>query len=169
MKILYLVRHAKSDWGNENISDIDRPLNNRGYRDAHLMSSLMKEKKIHPDLIISSPAVRAVSTALVFCRNLNLSYSDILINHNLYQTTLKQYVEIVTQFDNRFNTIMLFAHNPVISDLANFLTAPVMESMPTCCVTGIRPQADCNDWKNFSGQKGELFFYDLPKNHNGIR
>ena len=80
MKTLYLIRHAKSDRSIGELSDIDRPLNQRGYNDAHKMSLILKDKKIIPDLIISSPAIRALSTALIFCRNLNIDPKTIEIN-----------------------------------------------------------------------------------------
>ena len=60
MKTLYLIRHAKSDWANITLADIDRPLNTRGYTDAHKMSAMMKQKNIQPDAIVTSPAVRAI-------------------------------------------------------------------------------------------------------------
>ena len=165
MKTLYLVRHAKSDWGDEDLSDIDRPLNRRGYRDAHAMSNLMNEKKILPDLIITSPAIRAVTTALIFCRSFNLSFSDFVINPNLYGTGTKQYIESIAKIDNRYKSIMLFGHNPIISELANTLTSQITQSFPTCGIAGIF-QADENiDWKSFNNKSGKLILFDFPKNH----
>jgi phosphohistidine phosphatase len=168
MKTLYLVRHAKSDWSNEGLADIDRPLNTRGYRDAHLISGLMKSKRLIPDLIFSSPAIRAISTALIFCRNFNLNCSDIRINSNLYEASVKQYIDIVLQLDDRFKSVMLFGHNPIISNLANSLTMPISESIPTCGCLGIRQSAH-GEWKNFQTANKELVFYDFPKNHLGVR
>ncbi len=165
MKTLYLIRHAKSDWADEDLSDIDRPLNKRGYRDAHFMSNLMKEKKLLPDLIITSPAIRAISTALIFCRNFNFDYSDIVISKNLYGTDVKRYLAVVTQSDNRYKNIMLFGHNPIISDLANSLTKPFTEDLQTCGIVGIRQSENCKEWKCFNDTAGELILYDFPKNH----
>lgn len=165
MKTLYLVRHAKSDWGDADLSDIDRPLNKRGYRDAHTMSALMKEKKLLPDLIITSPAIRAISTALIFCRNFNVNYSTLVINANLYRTDVKHYIDIISQTDNQFKSIMLFGHNPIITDLANSLTPSFTESIPTCGIVGIgQPEKNMN-WKRFNDKVGELILYDFPKNH----
>jgi len=166
MKTLYLVRHAKSDWADDGLADIDRPLNKRGYRDAHTMSALMKEKKLLPQLIITSPAIRAISTALIFCRNLKLDYSTIVIDESLYGTDVKHYIDSVSQIDNKYKSIMLFGHNPIISDFANSLTSPFMESLPTCGIAGIRKSGDSEDWKSFLSKKGELILYDFPKNNS---
>ncbi len=165
MKTLYLIRHAKSDWNHDGLSDIDRPLNARGYRDADSMSKLVKEKKIIPDLIITSPAIRAISTALIFCRNLNVQYADIIINPDLYESTVKQYQQVVAKTDNRFKSVMLFGHNPVITNFANSLTTSFTDSMSTCAIVGIH-SADRNDWKEFNGIASELILYDFPKKHS---
>lgn len=167
MKTLYLVRHAKSDWNIDGLADIDRPLNFRGYRDAHAMSRLLNEKKVIPDLIISSPAIRAISTALIFCRNLKLRTSEISINQDVYETSANQYIDIVKNSDDRFKSIMLFGHNPVISNVVSSLITPFAESLPTCAVVGIQFPSDCKAWKNFDKMPGELILFDFPKNHNG--
>jgi phosphohistidine phosphatase len=165
MKTLYLVRHAKSDWNHGNLPDIDRPLNERGYRDAHTMSRLMKEKKIIPDLIITSPAIRAISTALIFVRNFNLNQSDIVINPDLYESSEKQYLGTISQVDNHFKNIMVFGHNPIITNLVNNLTISYTANMPTCSIAGIRHAAHLNEWKDFANSTAELVFFDFPKNH----
>ena len=163
MKTLYLVRHAKSDWAIDSISDIDRPLNARGYNDSKKMSLLLKEKKLIPDLIITSPAIRAVSTALIFCRNLNLNPSEIIIEQGLYETNVKQYLKIITETNDRYKHIMLFAHNPIITACANSLTTSFTGEMSTCSIVGITN--NCRDWKSFDDNPCELIFYDFPKNH----
>jgi len=163
MKTLYLVRHAKSDWADEDLSDIDRPLNKRGYRDAKMMSELMKEKKMLPDLIITSPAIRAITTALIFCRNFNLSYANIVISSNLYATDVKHYMAKIGLVDNRYQSIMLFGHNPIITDLANTLTKAFTQNIPTSGIVGIRHPDSNADWKTFTNKAGELIIYDFPK------
>ena len=85
MKTLYLVRHAKSDWGNENLKDIDRPLNQRGYNDAYLLSKQFAKEQTHPELIITSSATRAYSTCAIFARALNYKESTILLVPQIYE------------------------------------------------------------------------------------
>ncbi|CAN5385760.1 phosphohistidine phosphatase SixA [soil metagenome] len=164
MKTLYLIRHAKSDWSIEHLTDIDRPLNERGYNDAHKMSSIVKEKTIVPDLIISSPAVRAISTALIFCRNLNYDPKKIVINKNLYDTEVKDYLNCISKIDDKHALVFLFGHNPTITNTANVLTTAVTEEMSTCCIAGIKSEQ--KTWAEFNKQNSELFYFDYPKNHS---
>jgi phosphohistidine phosphatase len=162
MKTLYLTRHAKSDRDNEILADIDRPLNARGYSDAHTMSLMMKQKGLTPDLIITSPAIRAISTALIFSMNFNINPSEIIINRNLYETSVKHYNDIITKTDNQYKHIMIFAHNPTISSFANSLTNSFTGDMPTCGIIGVK--FNCKDWEHFTDTTGELVFYDFPRN-----
>ena len=162
MKTLYLIRHAKSDWANEHLSDVDRPLNARGYSDAQKMSAIIKQKNIVPDFIISSPAVRAISTALIFCRNLNYDPKKMLIDKNLYDASVKDYLSSISKTDNNYHTVFLFGHNPTITNTANSLTKSITEEMSTCCVVGIQSQE--NSWTNFDKKNNALIYYDFPKN-----
>lgn len=163
MKTLYLVRHAKSEWGKAELSDIDRPLNQRGYSDAYKMSSTLKEKRIIPDQIITSPATRAISTALIFCRNFQIDASQISINSNLYDTSVKEYQNCISKIENRFTHVMLFGHNPTITDFAKKLVSSFSEEMPTCSIIGIKSTA--NEWADFAEKKCEILFFDSPKKH----
>lgn len=163
MKTLYLIRHAKSDWDKAELADIDRPLNARGYADAYKMSSILKEKKIVPDLIITSPAIRAISTALIFSRNLQLEASQIKIKSNLYDTSVKDYRYCISKIENAYTHVMLFGHNPIITDFAKSLITSFPEEMPTCSIVGIRSGAI--EWSNFAEKKCELLFFDFPKKH----
>lgn len=163
MKTLYLIRHAKSDWAIETIPDVDRPLNSRGYADSHKMSQELKEKKISPDLVLSSPAIRAISTALIFCRKLNYDPSLLMINKNLYYTNAKEYLKVIGSIDNKYNTVFLFGHNPIITDCANVLAGPLAEEMSTCGIAGIKSKT--NDWASFKDGPNELIHFDFPKNH----
>ncbi len=162
MKTLYLIRHAKSDWANITLADIDRPLNTRGYTDAHKMSAMMKQKNIQPDAIVTSPAVRAITTALIFARNCNFNASRIHIQPMLYHSNTENYIDIVAETDDRINTLFLFAHNPVISDCANKLLRMQREEMPTCGITGV--SSNCTNWDEFANSDCKLILFDFPKN-----
>ncbi len=163
MKTLYLIRHAKSDWALITLADIDRPLNNRGYTDAHKMSALMQSKNILPDEIITSPAVRAISTALIFARSCNYYAERIKIHPTLYHSNTEQYLNTIALADNKANTLFLFAHNPVITDCANALLKNTIDEIPTCGIVGIRSNSD--RWETFSENECELILFDFPKNH----
>ncbi len=158
MKQLFLIRHAKSDWTNIDLKDIERYLNERGYSNANMMSSKFNYK---PDLIISSPAIRAMSTALIFARNLNYKADNIVIKQELYESSEQNYLSVINNIDNKFESVMLFAHNPTISDVAQILTQALPMEMPTCAIVGIN--FDVTDWKKV--KTGELFLFDYPKKH----
>jgi phosphohistidine phosphatase len=161
MKTIYLVRHAKSDWENTKLLDIERPLNERGYSNANSMSLLFKEKRDNPGIIISSPAIRAFSTASIFAKNLNYDSNNILIKKELYESSVKDYLSVVTTMDEQFKSLMLFAHNPTISSFADSLCNALPMEMSTCTIVGIR--FDCKKWSDIKTAKGELFLFEYPK------
>ena len=163
MLTLYLIRHAKSDWAKENIPDIDRPLNERGYRDAHFMSKLLKEQKVLPDLIVSSVATRAISTAMIFSRNLNYDPDKLFLSKSLYGSTAKEYLSVVSKMDDQYKSVLLFAHNPTITNFANSITTVFTDHMPTCTIIGIRFKT--SEWKNITEAEADLFMFDFPKKH----
>jgi phosphohistidine phosphatase len=162
MKTLYLIRHAKSDWSTEGIPDIDRSLNLRGYASAYKMSALLLEKKIIPDLIVTSPAIRAISTALIFSRTLKTNPTTMLIQKELYGSSVKEYLQTISELDEKHKTVFLFGHNPIITNCVNALSNSFTEEMSTCSVVGLKGNSD---WKTFSKDSNDLIFYDFPKNH----
>ena len=111
------------------------------------------------DLIISSPAIRAISTALIFARNLNYKANNIVIKQELYESSVQDYLSVINSIDNSFDNVLLFAHNPTISDLAQHLTQALPMELPTCAIVGI--SFNTNDWKK--AKEGELFLFDYPK------
>ncbi|MBI3519486.1 MAG: histidine phosphatase family protein [Bacteroidetes bacterium] len=159
MKQLFLIRHAKSDWSNPELKDIERYLNERGYANANMMAAKFNNK---PDLIISSPAIRAISTALIFARHLNYSANHICIKQELYESSLNDYLNVIHAIDTIYDTVFLFAHNPTISDVAQHLTQALPMELPTCGITGIR--FNVRDWKNV--KQGDLFLFDYPKKND---
>jgi phosphohistidine phosphatase len=156
MKQLFLIRHAKSDWTNPELKDIERFLNERGYANANMMAAKFNYKS---DLIITSPAIRAMSTALIFARNINYPANSICIKQELYETSVKDYLAVINTIDNTYNTVLLFAHNPTISNVAQHLTQALPMEMPTCAIAGI--SFEVTDWEK--AKEGELFLFDYPK------
>ncbi len=91
MKYIYLIRHAKSSWGEVDISDFDRPLNKRGKKDLPFMANRLKEFGIKPDLILSSPAKRAQKTAKTIAETIDYDMQDILYEESLYDSSYTTY------------------------------------------------------------------------------
>ena len=161
MKKLILVRHAKSSWKDASLDDHDRPLNKRGERDAPHMGKVVKDKKVKPDLIVSSTALRAYSTAKEFAKKLDYPKSDILRMKELYLAELDGLTEIVKNLDDKDETVFLFGHNPGITWLANYLSGESVENVPTSGVFAM--QFDIESWKEVAAGNGALSFFLYPK------
>ncbi len=164
MKTIFLVRHAKSAWNILGLDDIDRPLNDRGYSDAHDMASRLR-KNVRPDLIVSSQAVRALTTALIFARHLHYDAPAISIRERLYDASSDQYLAVIASLPDEHNTVVLVGHNPVITETANLLGGITLDELPTTGIVGI--EFDEAAWKQAVKTGGKMTFYDFPKNKPG--
>ncbi len=164
MKTLVLLRHAKSDWGYEALKDIDRHLNERGYEDAYFMSDWYEKNMLLPDLIISSSANRALNTAFIFARRFSIPESKVRIEEGIYESASPNLLNIISQLDNNNSCVMLFGHNPGITNLANELNKELMfDNIPTCGIVCI--EFDIKNWKDILKVKeGKLVNYKFPKN-----
>ncbi|QMU29913.1 SixA phosphatase family protein [Adhaeribacter radiodurans] len=163
MKTLYLLRHAKSSWDFDELSDHDRPLNNRGRDDAPLMGRELLSREIALDLIVSSSAVRALTTASLVAKELEYDTSQIVIDENIYGAGKEELYRIIQKFPDDVDNILLVGHNPEISDLANMLSPEHITDMPTAAVVSLR--FACFTWKEITPENATLLFYDFPKNH----
>jgi len=159
MKKLMLVRHAKSDWDNPDLTDFERPLNKRGEKDAPVMAERVITKRIIPQYIISSPAERAKTTANIFAKAFKLAQPE--YNKNIYEAGYKILFSIVTDLSDEYDFAALFGHNPGISQLLYYLTDKLYD-MPTCAVAII--SFDVTSWQLVSGSTGIVEYYDYPKN-----
>lgn len=168
MKKLYFVRHAKAVQENIGLTDFDRPLTEKGAMDAQLISSLLHKEKVVPHLIISSPAVRALSTAAIFARNLHYPLSAVRLEDSLYESSVDNYLKHLHLTEDKHQTVFLFAHNPTITEAANLFIDDFIENIPTCGVTGLSFEVD--SWKQLDkSAKGTLMLFDFPKNHKPIQ
>lgn len=161
-KKLYIVRHAKSDWNQGVKLDFDRPLNERGMRNAPFMADQFVERGLSADFIISSPANRALSTALIFKRRLGLSEGQFDTERRIYEADAKRLLEIVNRLDNRYRSVMLFGHNPGVSALVNVLTDELV-MMSTCAIAEI--EVPFEDWALVSASTCNLLSFDFPKRY----
>jgi len=161
MKKLYLVRHAKSSWEDSSLDDIDRPLNERGKNNAPEMGERLKKLGILPDLLISSPAKRARSTAKRIAEKIGYPKNEILINEGLYHGSDDMLIEVVQQLPDTAESVMLFGHNPGFTYFANRLCHINIYNIPTAGIVAIDFQID--KWQDAALGKGELVFFDYPK------
>jgi phosphohistidine phosphatase len=161
LKTLLLVRHAKSDWNDSSLSDFDRPLNERGKRDAPVMAQRLVDKEIKIDAFISSPAKRAKRTAVFFAEIYKQDKEDIIFHKDLYGAGPEIFYNVISAIDDKFNTIAVFSHNPGITDFANLLTDARIDNIPTCGIFVIT--IECKKWKDFKKAKKNFSFFDFPK------
>jgi len=162
MKTLTLVRHAKSSWKDRTLSDRERPLNNRGDRDAPVMAKRISDAGIRPSLIVSSPAVRAWTTARIVATELGYPLELLQREDDLYLVSLDGWLDVVAAQDNGINNLMLFGHNPGLTDFANYLSPGLTNNVPTAGVVSVT--IDRDDWLLYERPETELVVYDYPKN-----
>jgi phosphohistidine phosphatase len=141
MKTLILVRHAKAISGEGKLEDIDRPLDIRGYADAHNMGKKLAHEKIKIDLIISSTAVRAITTSLIFSHELDYNVSTIRLAPQLFYSEADVYLDTISETEENIKTLAVF-HNPTISSLFTFFKKDNRNDMPTCGVVILKLQID---------------------------
>lgn len=160
MKTLYLVRHAKSSWKEADVPDMDRPLKGRGIRDAYNTSEWLYKQEVQPDYLISSPATRALHTALIFCKSLNYAYSDIKIVKSIYEASTQQMLKVVQGIDDKYSRVFLFGHNPTITDFVNLCIDHRIDNVPTTGVACLEFSSD--SWSKIDN-RAQLLFFDYPK------
>jgi phosphohistidine phosphatase len=164
MKELIFVRHAKSDWGNEHLKDIDRFLSERGYSDAYFHSEWYAKEKKAPALIISSTATRALNTALIFARALQFDMNNFRLAAETYETNTPKLISFIQKQDDSFESIMMFGHNPVTTNICNELSEEMFfDNVPTCGLVSM--EFDIKSWADLEPKKGKLNFYRFPKDY----
>lgn len=163
MKKVYIVRHAKSSWDNPLLNDSERTLNKRGKRDAPFMAKLLKKIENNPDLIISSPAVRAFSTAKIFAEVINYSRNKIRLETSIYEADINDLLLIISRLDDKIANVIVVGHNPSVTDFVNYVTGQNITNMPTCSICAI--EFNFNSWKNILYEKGNLRFFEYPKKY----
>jgi phosphohistidine phosphatase len=165
MKTLYIIRHAKSSWDDDDLSDFERPLNERGKKDAPRMGKRLKEKSIHPDLMLSSPAKRAFSTARRIAKILDYKKDDIKTDRRLYHADDQMILSVIREIKDNRNTIFLFGHNPGLTDFVNSLMDQQSDldiaNIPTAGVVAF--QLDSDSWSTIKFGDGKFLFFDYPK------
>lgn len=167
MKTLIIVRHAKSSW-ETSLPDFERPLNDRGERDAPNMAKRLKEKKVYPDLMITSPATRAAETCRVFAGILGFSENKVLHLKELYhasEDTIFNIVNRLKDMNDKEEVVLMFGHNPGLTEFVNQLTEERIDNVPTTGVVAIR--LNVTSWTEVKPGAGRLLWFDYPKKRTG--
>ena len=162
-RTLILVRHAKSSWKHEGLSDFERPLNNRGLKNAPEMGKRLVDINFAVDTIISSPALRAITTAELIAKELDFNIQKIEQNAQIYEASLTTLIDLVSGLDNNYHRVMLVGHNPGFTVLCNYLSDARIDNMPTCSIAKVH--FDTDRWDSISEHAGSLIDFDYPKKH----
>lgn len=161
MKTLLIIRHAKSSWDNTGINDFDRPLNDRGKRDAPAMAQRLIRAGVKIDSFVSSPAKRARTTAEVFIKEFNVKGTALQLIPELYHAQVQNFKDVVKGLDPSYDTVAIFSHNPGITAFANVLSSVRLDNMPTCSVFAVTAQV--SHWNEFIQAGPTFWFFDYPK------
>jgi len=146
MKTLYLARHTKSSWDTEGIDDFDRPLLERGIQKSKKAARYLNNLDIHVDKIISSPAVRALETAKLIASGIGFPTDKIVLEPRIYEGSLNKMLEIIYATDDEVDSLMIFGHNPTVTQLANHFLKPGIDFMPTMGIACISFKTD--EWNS---------------------
>jgi phosphohistidine phosphatase len=161
MKILYLMRHAKSSWKDSELEDHQRPLNKRGKRNVPIMGKRLKARSVHLDRIVTSNARRALDTAIPIGNLLGLNSSDIRQEPLLYLASQKQIMELVRGFKANWRQVMIVGHNPGMHDVANFFYTPPISKLPTAGIVTLGFEID--KWHEIGRRRLIFSDFDYPK------
>jgi phosphohistidine phosphatase len=162
MKKILLVRHAKSSWDSLTEKDFDRPLNDRGHRDAPRMAKRLLKEEVNIDAFISSPAVRALTTAEYFAELYGVKKKNVIQEPILYHPAPEIFFQVIANISDDYKTVAIFSHNPGITEFANQLSPTRIDDMPTCAIFAVK--ADIKHWKDFALAERKFWFFDYPKN-----
>jgi len=156
------MRHGKADGQVGSRNDIERPLTELGRKRTDLIARELIKKKVLPQLIISSPALRTLQTSQQIAAGLNLSADAVQINEDLYFKTVNDYFDALYAAPDEKNCIMIVGHNPLVTQFVNFFLSQKVVDMPTSGLIAL--QSDARTWPEFVIAFKKALFYLIPKN-----
>ncbi|HVF29735.1 MAG TPA: histidine phosphatase family protein [Pyrinomonadaceae bacterium] len=159
MKTLFVLRHAKSSWEDPDLADFDRPLNDRGNRAAPFMGEVMRQRDLEPEVILSSPAVRARETARLVKENGDIE-ARIVFDERIYEASVHTLRQVASAVDEKFRSVMVVGHNPGMEGIVRYLTG-LREAMPTASLAII--DLDISNWSELAPETGTLRAVIRPK------
>jgi phosphohistidine phosphatase len=163
-KQLLVIRHAKAEEADFKKPDFKRALSHRGEKNAQEMAKRLKRKDLYPQILYSSPALRAISTARFFADELGIAQSEIIQDQEIYEALTDTLLHCINQLDDQADFVALFGHNPAITDLVNKFCGADIYNIPTCGIALM--QFPFDSWNMLSVGTGELMLYDYPKNEH---
>ena len=165
MKKVILVRHGRAEDGTSDISDFERSLTQRGKIVSRAMAQKLKAKEKSPGIFLTSPAFRALETALIFAGEFKIKSEDIILNSKIYQgLSLKNLPEILAEIGEETETVTLFGHNPSFSDLADDLCKEGCDPLPKTAIVCI--SFNIKTWAEVARNAGKLEYFLKPLKHD---
>lgn len=161
MKQLTLIRHAKSSWDNPALDDFHRPLNRRGKSNAPDMGRRLANRAFLPDLMITSPAERASTTARIIAAEIGYPRNRIQSDDRIYMADPANLIKLMRETSEDVDHLVLFGHNPGFTQLANRLGDTQIDNVPTCGVVCLK--FEIASWRSFPGDGGTVLDFDFPK------
>lgn len=159
MKTLYILRHAKSSWSDPDLADFDRPLNDRGNTAAPFMGKVIGENGFNPELILSSPAVRARQTAELVIGSAPLP-GELKFDDRIYEASPQTLRTVASEISDDVGSAMIVGHNPGMEGFIRYLTGE-LQPMPTAALAVIHLNID--KWRDVGGNSGRLSKVFRPK------
>ena len=154
MKTLFLLRHAKAGNEEPGLPDLRRPLSESGFHDARLVSEALRQQDLIPEMMISSDAVRAYTTAFVFAATFEKISGDIMLENSLYECEVRDYLKVIRVIDEKFSSCMIVGHNNTISMVVSHLLKINHEGLKTSGVVVISSPA--KKWDEFDSYPCKL-------------
>lgn len=161
MKTLYLVRHAKSSWDDPVLKDFERPLMETGIKKTRQIIKFLNDKKVSVDLIISSPAVRALETARLIAGGIGYPVENIKIEPAIYEGSADDFLDVICTTPDEINSLMIFGHNPMITYVANLFLDKVIDLLPTSGIAATFFKTD--QWNKISEIRPQKEYVVYPK------
>jgi phosphohistidine phosphatase len=162
-RTLTLIRHAKSSWKDTTLGDFERPLNKRGRQNAPMMGRFLNKAGISFDLVVTSPALRAITTARMLTGELGYPEQSLVEDPRLYGATVSELLEIVHQLPDEKLQVALVAHNPGLTEFCNYLSDEDIANLPTCGIASIAFELDT--WQAVHRGTGKLSRFEYPRKY----
>ena len=158
---LFIIRHGKSSWDHEGLDDIDRPLAERGIRNAAEMAKRLLERQEVPQLLLSSPASRALNTALIMLRTWGLEPAKLQIHDDLYDAFVEEIGHVLSGLSPEIMEVAIFGHNPSFTMYANHFLGGTLDNLPTAGVVIVTLESE--GWKGIGPKQVKETYVDYPK------
>jgi phosphohistidine phosphatase len=161
VKNLFLIRHAKSSWAELGAKDFDRVLDDRGHRDAPKMAKILRGMGVVPDLIVSSPAKRAITTAQYFAKEFEIPYEKIDLQADIYEASESDLLHVIRGISDKAQTVLLFGHNPTLTYFPNRYSEDLIDNVPTCGI--VQLSVNTEGWSDFNIKTVSKKWFWYPK------